>query len=196
MTSRSDNFNRADGAIGTPSDGGSAWVTGSGTWLVTSNQAQESTGSVQGSVVLETSESNGDVQATMVVFNGDGVVGRWADDNNYIFAAPRVSDYIVYKKVAGSFTSLANPSVTLGANPVVKLSFDASNNINLYHNGVLVTNAGPDAAGSTNTKFGMWSNFNAAARWDDWSFTGVAPPPVLYGSLGEFDPLLRPKGWF
>jgi hypothetical protein len=184
MTNRVDNFNRADttNAIGTPSDAGSAWVQVSGAWGITSNTAYCSSTAGQNICVLDSTSSNTTVQATMTgTFTGGGDVGlilREADDNNYILCKIAQTTVQIFKKVAGTYTSIAGPNAyTYVAGDVYSASVDASNNFVFKVNGVSKATA-TDAAGSSNTKHGIRSNANNAMRFDTFSITDIVAATV------------------
>lgn len=173
MSSRSDNFNRADGAIGTPSDGGSAWVQESGTWAISTNRAHESAVTAQAVCSLQSSASIVDVQATMLEAGGldsgaCGLVARVADDSNYLLYIP---DGRLYKKVGGGFTLMAGfASTTISNGDVLKLSVDGSNLITGYNNGSSIIST-TDSAGSTNTKHGIRTHNESGWYFDTFSIT-------------------------
>src|SRR5437868_11244363 len=116
MTNRSDNFNRADttNAIGTPSDGGSAWSQVSGTWGISGNAAYESSGAATNLVAaLEAAVADVDVQVTIPAGGttlDHGLNARLADDNNYLLWIWTAggAGLGLFKKVGGSFTLLGS----------------------------------------------------------------------------------------
>lgn len=191
MTNRTDNFNRADSgsAMGTPSDGGSAWVPyGTSQWGITSNQGYKvATNTANEAAVLESSVSAVDIQATVAAVGsqgGNGPIGRGSSDTDYILTQWLGGSTYIFKKVGGSFTQLATTAGSLSAGDVLKLRCDSSNNLTSYRNGSSVITA-TDAAGSTNTQHGLGANgggLTQAILWDDFSITAivaagtVAPP--------------------
>lgn len=190
MTNRTDNFNRADttSAIGTPSDGGSAWTQQSGTWGISTNQGYESGAGSQTSAVLESSVANVDVQATINVAAADcGLIARAADDNNYLLliTSTVVGGFTIYKRVAGSFTNIASASFTVSNGDVCKFEVDSSNLLQGFQNGVSKVSV-TDSAGSTNTKHGIRSNNVSTARFDDFSITALGAAAVTYPQLERF----------
>lgn len=181
MSDRSDNFNRADGAIGSPSDGGSAWVSMSGTWTVASNQVKQTAGGV-GEAYLEASASDMVVQVTGVTFANDiGVIARLADISNYLLFRGRPgSKYDLYKQVGGSFTLLAGG---LGSGPsngdVLKLTC-AGSTLTAAVNGTTLTTQS-DSAGQTNTKWGL--RFGTNDIGDDFSAAAGTGGGILFTQL-------------
>jgi len=177
VTSRSDNFNRADttNAIGTPSDGGSAWSVQSGTWGIASNRGYTSAASTQGTCVLEASSAVVTVQATLATVGGNpGLVVRASDDNNYIvgvYATGLGPGMAVYKRVASNFIQLGSTYVgTVSANDVMVLDVDASNNIAWKQNGTSRVTAA-DSHNSTATKHGIRAHEDTTSRFEDFSIT-------------------------
>lgn len=107
---RADNFNRADGAVGTPSDAGSAWEGSVGIARVVSNRLK-GVGSLAiggNPVVLETHSGDYTVAVDIVTLGtAAGVILNYSDDQNYVFLAFG-SAYPVNKfmKVQGGVVSL------------------------------------------------------------------------------------------
>src|SRR5207249_737276 len=97
MPLRSDNFNRANGVLGTPSDGGSAWVDPTSNFNVVSNQAGASGSGNQAPAVLEASASDVVIKATSSNLSRFfGLSARYSDSSNYIYAA--------FDAVSGNYT--------------------------------------------------------------------------------------------
>lgn len=184
-TDRTDNFNRADGAIGTPSDGGSAWSVQNGAWNVLSNTAYETLTTTFAIAVLESSVSNVEVEVTLsAVGPGPALVARFADTSNYILASydqPTTAVYL-WKNVAGSFTQFGSSTITLSANDVLKLRVDSSNLITLYVNGVSKVSV-TDSAGSTNTKHGIYAYQDDTSRFENFSITEIVAGSATVRSL-------------
>ena len=183
MANRSDDFNRANGSLGTPSDGGSAWVLHAGTWGVASNECQKSANDTTFEIAtLEASSTQVEVQATLVVQANDGLVVRAADNNNFIMGQVTSGTLAIYKRVAGTFTQIGtNYSGTTSNGDVYKLTVDASNLISFYQNGTL-RKSGTDSAGSSNTKHGLMMR-GISSRWDNFSITdtaGAAAASLIY----------------
>lgn len=193
MTNRTDNFNRTDTTndIGTPSDAGSAWseVTVNAAWGIISNTGYESGGANQSICVLESSVANVQIQATQSTLGTDaGMIGREADDANYILCVTRTSGNTmqIYKKVTGTFTSLATFTGALASGDVLRLDCDSANLLAGYQNGTLRLSA-TDAAGSGNTKHGIRNGAKAKnnVRFDDFSITEIAAGAAAIGYWGR-----------
>lgn len=199
MTDRTDNFTRADttNAIGTPSDGGSAWVQQSGTWGIASNQGYESSGSVNHAMcVLESSVANVDVVCTFqgTVSSDFGIIARSADVNNHLAIYHDTSGFEMYKRVAGSLTQLGSSvAYTPVAGDTFKFSVSSANDLNGYINGVLKINVN-DSTGSANTLHGMDVNFNNLTRFTLFSITAQAVPDAI-GSANITSSAGRFIGW-
>lgn len=183
MTNRTDNFNRATGPIGTPSDGGSAWIQQSGQWIVgattEANQAKLNDAAPQATCVLESSVSDVDVQVTFanVASSSDlGIVFRSSDDNNYLLAAIDGSGGTairIFKKVAGSYTQLGTTGTAFASSGDVWKVRANGSSITVYQNGVSVRTV-TDSTFITNTKHGIRSHGDTAALFDDFSITSLA----------------------
>lgn len=178
MSNRSDTFNRTDAAsLGTPSDGGSAWIDYAGShFSVESNRAKmQSGGTNQILNSLECSEADGDVQVTIAVMptaDGAAVMFRCTDVSNFYEFDIRPSGVCrLYKIESGGYSILSQVSYSGSSGDVLKVNLSGSA-INCYINAVLkVTQS--NAFNQTATKHGIWTWQESTARWDDWSFTGT-----------------------
>lgn len=188
MTDRADNFTRADttSAIGTPSDGGSAWSQISGTWGISSNAGYMSGVTTQAICALESNVSNVTLQVTLNGTPTDcGICARVADNSNYLIGiASAAFGTFIYKVVAGSFAEVSsNSGVNWVAGDVMKFTMDASNLLTVYRNGSSVT-SGTNAAGSANTMHGLRSNADGTVRFNTFSITGTAAAASNRRTLG------------
>lgn len=181
---RSDNFNRADSStsIGSPSDGGGAYtISPSSTWGIASNKAYKIAIDITHDIAyLEASSAIVDVQATVGTADVMGLIARVADNSNYILVQITATLLGLYKKVAGTFTQIGtNYTGSFSANDVIKLTINGANLISGYQNGTL-RKSGTDAAGSANTKHGIYI-YNVLSRWDDLTITDTtaASRPAL-----------------
>lgn len=174
MTDRVDNFNRADSAaaLGTPSDGGSAWVATSGGWGISSNQAYQYSSTNHHVAYLEASVADVDVEVTITTRGTDsGLSARVVDDNNHLLVATSGSGVYLYKKVSGSFTLLGSYGTAISDGDTIKLRC-SGNDLTVYVNGVSRITA-TESDHNTATKHGLRNNDNTAARWDNFSITGL-----------------------
>lgn len=191
MGNRTDTFDRADGTIGTPSDGGSAWVDlGTQVWRIYSNTAGESTSGATAGAYLEASDANVEVQATITTVGGSaGLSARIADNNNMLLVNIPSGAWRLYKKVAGSFTQLGSTAtVTTSTNDVVFLGVTSANAITVKQNGTSRITA-TDSAGSSNTKHGFYNNADTTTRWNDFTIVvagggGGGKPYYYYQQQG------------
>lgn len=174
MANRSDNFTRADSAsLGTPSDLGSAWVEAQGNFSISANIGGVTTlVSSRAYAYLEASSAIGESSITLNSTGDVGVVIRYVDINNFMVVT--VSNLTLFKRVAGTFTSLGSSPYTPAAGDVVSVSVDASNLYTVKLNGVAKYTA-TDAANATGTKHGLRSA-STGPLYRAFSFTdnGVA----------------------
>lgn len=183
MSDRSDDFNRADNAssLGTPSDGGSAWVSAAGVWGISSNRGCNVDGDTERNVYLESSSSNVEVQVTLTTLTSDaGVNARLADSNNMLLGLMTHGTGIrLFKRVGGSYTQLGSTyGGSMASGDVIKLRVDSSNSITLYQNGVSRVGPATDSAGSTNTKHGLRTWSDSSSRFDTFSITDIVAGAV------------------
>lgn len=179
MANVSDSFNRADDAtsLGT-ADSGQAWTAELGTWGISSNQAYlvTSAGDAQNTAWVETSETDGTAQVTIAVVGGSnvGIVFRLVDGNNYYIAIHDGGVLYFYRRLAGGFTLLGNLSYTLVAGDVFSVVM-AGSDFDFKVNAVSKITV--NDSNHTGTKCGIRHGGAAsAARFDDFTFTGVSVP--------------------
>lgn len=177
MTSRSDNFNRANSTtgLGSPSDGGSAWTDDLGVSGISSNKGYFPT--LSGSRAyswLEASSSIGKAQYTDGASGNidTGVMIRYSDVNNFILFHQTNANSVLYKRVAGGFTTLSSASNAFVSGAVYSIEVDASNVIICKANGVTIHTV-TDSFNSTATKVAMRSALSSAT-FDDFSFVDAA----------------------
>jgi hypothetical protein len=166
MPNRSDNFNRADGAIGTPSDGGSAWSVESGAWVVSSNRA---TVTSAGTIVLECSASDGTVSAKIYgAANSPAIVARYTNASNRILCGVDPWNAIaLYRLESGSYNLLASSAPPVAGDTVSLVLLGSS--VKVLHNGAEVISV-TESFNSTATKHGL-SLSGDSAQFDDFAFT-------------------------
>lgn len=177
MPSRSDTFDRSNNAssLGTPSDGGSAWVT-SDTWGIVGNAAYNAGANSQSTAVLESSLSDVTIQVTMATVSGVGagaISARWTDASNYLLVhiAPSSNVVALFKNVAGSFTLLGSISVVVSDGDVFSLICNGST-LTVKQNGITRITA-TDSFNLTATKHGLRSDSNSAGRFNDFSIVSL-----------------------
>lgn len=113
-----DDFNRADGALGSI-PGGPAWEVISGTWAIASNRASSSTAASSNPVaVVDTETTDADLSVNVSNLGGDAIYGRVVDANNWFRAKVRryqtstpyyVTEY-EWKAVPGGGTGASSES--------------------------------------------------------------------------------------
>ena len=158
-----DRFDRADGALsGMLDETGKTWTAHSD-YTVTSNQLD---GGQTSNVTawLPVGSSQVKVSAKLVAYNTagnvrrPGLIARHTDDSNYILAlmSPDTSEVLIYKNVAGSFTSLGTytATITQGTEYPIALVTTINNVLMVYFQKVLILSV-TDSAGSTNTNAGI-----------------------------------------
>lgn len=173
MANRSDNFNRADGSIGTPSDGGSAWTQHSGTWQILASAAFKfANGATWEFATLESSASNVDVEFAQVGAQNCTVVARFVDLNNLVIGQhDGVDKLYIFKRVSGTWTQLGSTATgSYSSGTKLKLTVNSSNEYRLYYGGVLKVGPVTESAGSSATRHGI-GIYNAARFADDFSIT-------------------------
>ncbi len=186
MANRSDNFNRADGALNgsTPSDGGSAWTAEIGV-SVASNEAQLGAPFAWTPSWIEASSTTGRLSAVVRAIGNTVLVMRYVDVNNWWSVQILSNQLGVYKRVGGTFTgygAVYNGTVSVG--DTIEIEVTAGNVWTVKQNGTLRINPGTaDSAHSTATKIGI-AGFSGSGKFDDLVFTDTAgtaagsSPPV------------------
>jgi len=176
MPNRLDNFNRAAGSVGTPSDGGSAWQVLGGTWLITEYSSGQF-GLVQQSgnydnAVLDAGSSDASVQVTLQTFYSNvSILLRVVDGSNFVGVTflDSGSNYIrIFKVAGGSYTPLHDfTGNSVSAGDVVKVGVSGST-YSVYKNGSLI-GTWTETSFSTATKYGL--STNETMVFEDFSIT-------------------------
>jgi hypothetical protein len=183
VANRTDTFLRADGAIGTPSDGGSAWQQLSGTWVVASNQAAETSGAGQCVCVLESGTPDADVQATAGgTLTDAGLVLRASGNSDYLlFQFGSGGSQIFRRTAAGGFVSLAvGPAVAAGS----VVTFHAKGTtVSAFDDGVQTMSVA-ESSGQANTLHGLRAN-DLTCRYANFTITDLTPAPTNRGDLSS-----------
>jgi hypothetical protein len=185
MAARSDDFNRADNAtsIGSPSDGGSAWVdldAAFGHFMgISSNQGYNPAGGT-GRCYLESSEADAEVEVTITTRanTGDGsvngVMARITDRENFLeWVANFGNSHTLRKRVANADTTLDTASAAYADGDVFKIVVNGTS-IECFLDGVSIMTA-TDSFNQTATKHGVTMQ-GSTGRFDDFSITPIAPP--------------------
>jgi len=181
MSTRTDNFNRGDttNAIGTPSDGGSAWVQQSGIWGIQTNTGYCSGSTGQASCYLESNASNVDITVTATALVDAGIVARVQDDNNYLLFLFNVTAMQLYTRIAGTFTALTTVNEASVAGDVFRFKLVGSA-LEGWKNGTLKTSIS-NATFQSNTKHGLRVN-TLLNNFDDFTISDVASVRIGVGT--------------
>ena len=163
-----DSFNRANsGTLGT-ADSGQAWSNATGGLGVTSNVAVGS-GAGSNVAVLNAGISDGTFSIVVAALSGDseGIVAR-ADStfaNGYMFVAGNTSS-VLYKKIAGSFTSIGTGSAPSNGQTLSLVLSGTSIICKIAGTTVISTTDATVPSGGTYA--GLWK-FNAGGSLDNFS---------------------------
>ena len=188
---RSDTFDgRGNAAIGTPSDAGSAWST-IFTWTTTTgNVALNSGGDSQATCVLESGESDVEIEVTVTNVSSTtnvGLCARQTDYQNYILATFEGSGgtaFRLFSVTGGSFTTIGSATtglLTSGVPSTLKLVVNGTS-IESFVNGVSVKTA-TSSAHQTVTRHGLRAHSDGVTTFDDFSISSIGggsssvPPP-------------------
>ena len=171
----SDGFNRADGALGSTDglghaegSGGSglAWADSVGTWAVASNAAVCPTlADGAGIATVDLNTANVHVLAAVTRSGGNaGIVARYVDEDNYLYAYHDGTNAVLVKMVSGSPTTLITAAATYAAGANIAVMLDGGD-YRLWYNNVQVGTAGTDPALPAGTRVGLYST-NAGNTFD------------------------------
>jgi hypothetical protein len=167
-----DNFNRADGAVGT-SSGGEAWTASAGTVNVSSNQAVASA-AANTRAYLEAGQADGYVEATISGVNGTNqtwLVARFSDANNFWRIGFIANVMYIQKIVAASATTLRTVTnfypgnLGMPSTARIGLRMSGNNFALIYEGNVAIT--WTDAFNATATKHGVQMD-NTTTRFDNF----------------------------
>jgi len=177
-----DNFNRADAStLGVTSGEAKAWtIYGTGAvWSIASNRAGLTalTGS-SAIAYVDGASADGTLKATLAVAGTQKAVGlslRGTDLTNQYYLGREsgsVLKWTLYKRVAGTVTSLGNSGVNIADGDVVEAVM-SGNSIIIKINGASVISA-TDSTFNTKTLHGFYgSSVSLDAKWDDISFVAA-----------------------
>ena len=176
MPARADTFDRANNpvALGTPSDGGTAWQAISGGLGIQANRAYAPGGA--GWSVLEGGTADGTVSVVVAnVVGGSSIIFRVQNSTNYWQFWYVSGTRYLRRSVAGVVTNVQTVAgaVVNGDTMSVEMSGD---NIVCKVNGVQTLTT-TDSAHNTRTLHGI-AIFHASDTFDNFIFTAVDPPAV------------------
>ena len=162
MTVWTDDFNKADNGLGP----GQSWTSHSGTHGVRSNVARALTGTHNVAGVAAASFADGYAQADVLTSSlNHGPALRISDGSNYYMLRRNTgSSNELYKRVAGSFTKLADWTLTTSPGDTFKLEATGTT-LEGFVNGVSLGST-TDSAHSTG-EAGLYST-STGREWDNW----------------------------
>lgn len=178
-----DYFNRPDSAssLGT-ADTGQAWSALVGVWGIQSNQAYVPAGSALAVAGFDFGVADIDISVLLAGAPGGSNIGltfRYTDSNNYIRLAwdsVNSANLALQKKVAGSFTTLLNPSVTHSTGKVMRI-VAVGNSITTYFDGVSQGTV-TESFNNTATIHGLHSN-STTAQLDNFLLSRLGRESVV-----------------
>lgn len=159
VASITDSFNRANsGTLGT-ADTGQAWTTHAGTFSIVSNKASSTNASGVIAATLDASLADIDYSIDMTLHasgsSNPGMVFRWSDINNFFEFTVTASFCRLYRRLAGTFTSVGSSVLALSPGSTYTFRVHAVGSaITCYANGVAVISA-TNTALTTNTRCGI-----------------------------------------
>lgn len=175
-----DTFTRSNGALGSTEAAGPdsqvitpiAWGTPIGTWAIATNKAAATAlaGGVAIATIAVPSKDNF-IEAALTRAGGlAGVVGRYTDASNYIYAYHDGTNAGIKQRLAGVETDLiAATAATYAANAVIRLVMDG-NSAMLFYNGARVGATGTINAGLSGAVDGLYTTdtgntFDLVTSW-------------------------------
>ncbi|MFE4078203.1 hypothetical protein [Paenarthrobacter sp. YIM B13468] len=182
----SDNFNRADGALGYTSGENKPWTfsayPGTDVQAVISGNRMSWTGTTQYTVAhVDAGAANGTLKATLAVVDsaaGMRIAARVTNATNMILVRPDntagAEKLTLVKMISGTQTTVAT-SGTLGSltGSVIEVVLNGTS-ISVKRNGVQVISPQTVTELATNTKHGVFINTGSpSARMDDVSFVAL-----------------------
>lgn len=173
---RSDNFNRADNtsSLGTPSDGGSAWIAATGTWGVVSGQPQTSSPVAYGMAVLECGSADVDIQVTVTSTSANTTLMLWArasDASNALLAYYYNNNIYIQRYQSGSATTLTSAACTFAVNDAI-LFHAQGTALSVKKNGTVVAST-TSSFNQTVTKHGIGLQNTTLRVMDDLAITDL-----------------------
>lgn len=175
----SDDFNRADGALGSTPVGAKAWTpagTGAAAAVVSNRLSFTALTSGAGYVFFDAGQANGRFVGKLgSISTGHigGFVFRYIDTNNQILLSARVSGsdfhYRLQKRVAGTVTVIQDLDVVSSAGDIIRLDMTGTT-LALFINGVQKWTGTVTELASA-TKFGCYmSGTDFGTTYDDVAF--------------------------
>jgi len=199
-----DDFNRANGAIGStggnsaqePGGSGLAWSQENGAWTISSNRATGAPTSGTTQALVETGQD--DVMIECIFTRSAGAVGlvaRWTDASNYLACYHNGTNIIFTQTIGGTPTTLLNTAVTFASLTRMVIDLKGSK-ARVYYNEALV-GAELTLTGTTGTKHGLMTD-NAGNQHDNFAvwlngyngeyeneLNALNPPRPFYVDFGD-----------
>ncbi len=180
MTLR-DNFNRADGALG------SNWtiLVGTNPYSIISNVAATNGASAENCTVYNafTPADNQWAEVTITQTGNDAYVGpavRGSGTSWYVFYGD-TGNRALYRIVSGTPTSLASSATGFAVNDVIRLEVEGTT-LRAYVNGVLWTSVTDSSLASGNTGMATWST-STSGRVDNFTADNIAADQSVTANL-------------
>jgi hypothetical protein len=138
---------------------GLTWTANAGTWTISSNKAVCSELGVGGFGIATVNVSTANVIHTVAITRAGGNVGlvvRYTDSDNYIYAYHDGTNAVLVKKVTGSDTTKISGASAYSAGAELRVVVDGSY-LALYYNQALIGSVS-DASIPTGTRVGLYSS--------------------------------------
>lgn len=168
-----DGLGHAEGVAGGVGAGGlgELWTANVGTWGASGGAAAASalSGSL-GIATVDTGVASAIVTAKITRSGGNaGIVLRYADASNYVYAIHNGTNAQLVKRVAGSETTLINTAATYAAGAELRVVCDGTS-FRLFYNGAAIGSAQTisDAGLASGTKQGLYTS-NTGNTFDDFT---------------------------
>ena len=158
--------------------GGVSWSGSSGsTWVTSDGRAQCSTlGASTAQAWVDVGES--DVRVELDAYRSSGACGvliRYVDSTNYAYVTNNGSNIRVHEVVSGSVSTLYDSAETITSGGTYAIEVNGTT-CEVYYNAALITTETLNAALTSATKFGLWTN-NTANTLNDFVVYDLATYP-------------------
>lgn len=160
----SDTFDRANGALGT-ADSGQNWSLNSGAWVINTNQAAFTGGTVVRNATIDDGQTDGVWQCTIPVALSGGLVIRETAADTMLFLKPNGGLLKLFRVTAGILTTIGSGGAP-GAGSVIKIA-GAGDALDVWLDGTLIYSV-VEAQGDTSTSHGIGAQ-SSTDRIDTWS---------------------------
>ncbi len=171
---RSDDFNRADDVVlGTPSDGGSAWIVDIGSFAIDSHQGAVTAFGPSGETPVASLETGSNVGSVSVRFPVVGtttfyVIVRLLDGLNFVgYEISPAVNFAALVEVGGGGQVSTGVTITVANSDIYTITVDRNNLVSFYQNGVFME-SGTSTFVASATRRGI-STRSFVKRFDDFS---------------------------